>query len=366
MVGGAQQITRDIKDIHFKSGFNIVETINFSSGNNQLDIGTDLHGYSTTAHMNTALAVKADDVAVAGGFASVNFVLGTKQDRLTTYSENITPNTYYINTDEPNGLFLSGWGASTNNTGYQTVPTGSHVTLPNLPTAGVLTFSFQLRGVGTKTDLVLTLNNSQTYTGSQEIKFTGLNSTFQTFTWAVNAYSTGIFNLHTYPSPLGSTLTQAAGSVDMRYIQLYGTTSNATISASLTCYSLTALTTVTCVSLVQTSDESIKQNIVNCDLDVIQGVFDCVEVKQYERTDVEGNRIGFIAQDLVKALPAEYDNITHMSYTTGNPLWGLDYARLTTILWGVCKNLQSRVDALESISKAKAKPISKNKKIDLS
>ena len=99
-------------------------------------------------------------------------------------------------------------------------------------------------------------------------------------------------------------------------------------------------------------------------MDVIQGVFDAVDVKQYERTDIEGNRIGFIAQDLVKVLPIEYDNIAQMSYTTGNPLWGLDYARLTTILWGVCKNLQSRVDALESISKAKAKPISKNKKMN--
>ena len=111
------------------------------------------------------------------------------------------------------------------------------------------------------------------------------------------------------------------------------------IASSISCDSLTAVTTVTCVSVIQTSDESIKQNIVNCDLAVIQGVFDAVDVKQYERTDIEGNRIGFIAQDLVKALPIEYDNIAQMTYNTGNPLWGSDYARLTTILWGVCKNL---------------------------
>ena len=34
----------------------------------------------------------------------------------------------YVSSDEPNGIFLSGWGSSTNNTGYQTVPTGSHAT----------------------------------------------------------------------------------------------------------------------------------------------------------------------------------------------------------------------------------------------
>ena len=102
------------------------------------------------------------------------------QNQLTNYSENADPNTYYINTDEPNGTFLSGWtGGATNNTGYQTVPVNQHINLPNLPTSGKLTFSFQLRGVGTKTDLVLTINNSQTYTGYQEVKFTGLNSTFQ-------------------------------------------------------------------------------------------------------------------------------------------------------------------------------------------
>ena len=149
----------------------------------------------------------------------------------------------------------------------------------------------------------------------------------------------------------------------MRYTQLYASgATSVVIAAPISCDSLTALTTVTCVSLVQTSDESIKQNIVNCDLDVIQGVFDAVDVKQYERTDVQGNRIGFIAQDLVKALPIEYDNIAQMSYNTGNPLWGLDYARLTTVLWGVCKHLQSRVDALES----KANPISKQNKNELS
>ena len=117
--------------------------------------------------------------------------MSTKQDVLSTYTENIAPNTYYVNKDEPNGIFLSGWTNSTNNTGYQTVPVNQLIALFNLPTAGQLTFSFQLRGVGSKTDLVLTINNSQTYTGYQEIKFTGLNSTFQTFTWTVNAYSTG-------------------------------------------------------------------------------------------------------------------------------------------------------------------------------
>ena len=68
-----------------------------------------------------------------------------------------------------------------------------------------------------------------------------MNSTFQTFTWTVNAYSSGHFNLHTYPSPYGSTLTQTAGSVDMRYTQLYFKSSNAVIASSISCNSLSEL-----------------------------------------------------------------------------------------------------------------------------
>ena len=82
-------------------------------------------------------------------------------------------------------------------------------------------------------------------------------------------------------------------------------------------------------------------------MDVIQKVFDNIEVKQYQRTDAPGNRIGFIAQDFVEALPEEYDNITHMTYDTGNPLYGLDYARINCILWGVSKNQQKRINELE-------------------
>ena len=37
-----------------------------------------------------------------------------------------------------------------------------------------------------------------------------------------------------------------------------------------------------------------------------------------------------------------------MTYDTGNPLWGLDYARVCCILWGTCKNQEERIKALET------------------
>ena len=39
----------------------------------------------------------------------------------------------------------------------------------------------------------------------------------------------------------------------------------------------------------------------------------------------------------------------------GEELLTLDYGKLTAVLWGVCKKLQARVDALEKPKKPKAR-----------
>ena len=84
----------------------------------------------------------------------------------------------------------------------------------------------------------------------------------------------------------------------------------------------------------------------------------------YTRNDgVNGPRVGFVAQHLQAAIgeDSKLQNIVMPVYTDGPPLLGLDYARLSVILWGVCKNQQAelaaltaRVSALES-KKSKAK-----------
>ena len=123
-------------------------------------------------------------------------------------------------------------------------------------------------------------------------------------------------------------------------------TSTSTFNTQINCTDIIASGKVTCVSLIQTSDKRIKENIVDADLVQIQSVFDKVDVKMYNRTDIEGSRIGFIAQDFVNTLPGEFSNIAIETYHTGNPLWGLDYFRLTTILWSVCKQQQKQIDDL--------------------
>ena len=73
-----------------------------------------------------------------------------------------------------------------------------------------------------------------------------------------------------------------------------------------------------------------------------QAIFDKAVPKCYDRTDVpHKSRLGFVAQDFEGA------GVTGTARREDRNLMTLDYARLTAVLWGVCKRLQARVEALE-------------------
>jgi hypothetical protein len=110
------------------------------------------------------------------------------------------------------------------------------------------------------------------------------------------------------------------------------------------------------------SDQRLKEQIKDADLDMCQTVFDAISPKTYKRNDVDQNktRLGFIAQDFEANLPIEFQNIV-APFIHGiddkQEMLGLDYARITCILWGVCKNQQKalqeltqRLEALETKS----------------
>ena len=70
-----------------------------------------------------------------------------------------------------------------------------------------------------------------------------------------------------------------------------------------------------------------------------------VSPKTYTRNDLPdttSRRIGFIAQEVEAALNSHITDCTNLVKTTqsedGVQLKGLDYSRLVTVLWGVCKN----------------------------
>ena len=118
------------------------------------------------------------------------------------------------------------------------------------------------------------------------------------------------------------------------------------------------------------SDQSIKDGIAKANYQEIQTIFDSIDAKTYTRNDgVEGSRIGFVAQDFDSMITQEskFQNIVHKIKTGGqtqareggaadiveeeeeeNYILGLDYSRICALLWGVCKNQEARINALEA------------------
>ena len=67
---------------------------------------------------------------------------------------------------------------------------------------------------------------------------------------------------------------------------------------------------ITCVSIAQTSDRRVKDDIQDADGTVMQDIFDAVSSKTYTRNDgVAGKRLGFIAQDVQEKLPEDWTNL---------------------------------------------------------
>ena len=116
------------------------------------------------------------------------------------------------------------------------------------------------------------------------------------------------------------------------------------------------------ISIHNNSDATLKDDVVPASTDDAIGVLKAVEPKVYRRNDLQDQspRLGFIAQDFA-VLPPEWGNIVGKTGGTeehldeeGNPVptepstLTLDYARLSCVLWGCCRSLVARVEALEA------------------
>ena len=99
------------------------------------------------------------------------------------------------------------------------------------------------------------------------------------------------------------------------------------------------------------SDERLKTNIQ----DVKSNYCDCVKnvkIKTFEYKDEKyknNDKYGFIAQELLKHLPKEFDNIvkeTKPKKDEGEPYLSINYMKLSLVLWGA---LQEEIDKREHI-----------------
>ena len=282
-------------------------------------------------------------------FAIQDAWANSKQDVLSTYTESVGSLVYLVSTDEANSVYFPFQGGTYTNTSTHTTVTlsgsnaGLYTTFLNPPTTGIWNVEVELQS-GTTNEMLFTAFHGA-WSNVQYIVFTGLTTSWQTFTWTFNALPGGTLYMNFgYDGQVP--VTQPAGTVLWKNWRIYQSPATCTISAPLTAGPITSSGVISAVSYTSTSDRSIKENIQDANLDTVQGVFDAIEVKQYERIDVPGKRLGYIADDFAAALPEEYGNIVQMIYSSGNPLLSLDYSRASCILWGVCKNQQAALAAL--------------------
>ena len=100
-------------------------------------------------------------------------------------------------------------------------------------------------------------------------------------------------------------------------------------------------------SFTNLSDSRVKTEMAEADVAELQQLFDSVEAKQYKRPDMnEDLRLGFASDDFAG---------TKWKKKTGTARWSdgtemvtLDYSRLTSVLRGVCKGFQARLDEVEA------------------
>ena len=100
-------------------------------------------------------------------------------------------------------------------------------------------------------------------------------------------------------------------------------------------------------SFTNLSDSRVKTEMAEADVAELKQLFDSVEAKQYKRPDMnEDLRLGFASNDFSGA---KWKNLTGTArWSDGTEMITLDYSHLTSVLWGVCKGFQARLDALEA------------------
>ena len=113
--------------------------------------------------------------------------------------------------------------------------------------------------------------------------------------------------------------------------------------------SLTVADSITCVSLTQTSDRNVKDDIQDLIATDAQAVVDAVNAKTFIRTDLKEDaqrvprRVGFVAQDLEAALPSHWTNLTNQGK---DGIRSVAYDRLVCLLWTVVQSQKTQIDAM--------------------
>ncbi|MCV6598944.1 MAG: tail fiber domain-containing protein, partial [Alphaproteobacteria bacterium] len=102
---------------------------------------------------------------------------------------------------------------------------------------------------------------------------------------------------------------------------------------------------ITADDLIETSDKRLKDNIENVDEDCSE-IVKKVEVKTYnmKSDDKKKSHIGFVAQDVKEILPKKFEAVVN----DDGERMGINYGKMSAILWKCCQEQQSKIEHLES------------------
>ena len=97
-------------------------------------------------------------------------------------------------------------------------------------------------------------------------------------------------------------------------------------------------------SLVSASDRALKENIEDVETDCVD-ILKKVQVKKFNMKESNKKQIGFIAQDVMEAIPNDFENVIGK---VNKDFMGLDYTKMGVILWKCCQEQQSKIEHLEA------------------
>ena len=86
-------------------------------------------------------------------------------------------------------------------------------------------------------------------------------------------------------------------------------------------------------SLVSASDRALKENIEDVETDCVD-ILKKVQVKKFNMKESNKKQIGFIAQDVMEAIPNDFENVIGK---VNKDFMGLDYTKMGVIFWKCCQ-----------------------------
>ena len=103
--------------------------------------------------------------------------------------------------------------------------------------------------------------------------------------------------------------------------------------------------TISCLSLTETSDKRLKNNIEDVDEDCSE-IVKKVEVKTYnmKNDDKKKSHIGFVAQDVKEILPKKFEAVVN----TDGDFMGINYGKMSAILWKALQEEMVKTAYLEN------------------